>query len=371
MHFAVSLLNFRPGRIGGTETYLRELLAHLPEALAASGQDRVTVVMDRDLDRELPTPGLERAVLDRSGAAVVRARALEAFTPWRDRKASALFEKLAADALLFPQQSIYPRAVPGAVALTVVDVQHLVFPENIARADRLFRRAIYPWSLARADGVISISATTTETLVEYCGMKAADIDTILLGFEGPTLADTAAWAPTGRPFLYFPAVTRPHKNHIQLFETLATLWQRDPGVPELVLSGQKTPYWEVLRKAIERLGIGERVTHVGYVTREQVAGLYRGAEAVLFPTRFEGFGLPVTEAVAAGSRVVCSRLPVFEELGVPERFRIEFSDPDALSAALREPPPFGLEREPFSWAQTADETLGVLRRVAQERFRRP
>lgn len=356
--------------IGGTETYLRELVAHIPEALKESPEDRVTVIMDREAARDLKTPGLGRAVLDRPAAALIRARALEAFTPWRDRRVEKLFAELELDATLFPQQSIYPKRVAGRAVVTVCDLQHLILPENIARADRLFRRMIYPYSLARADRIISISQYTTQTLVEYCGLTEGEIDIVLHGFETPGQVDATPWSPVELPFIYYPAVARPHKNHLTLIESLAVLHQRDSNTPHLVLSGQQTPYWGTIRRRIDELGLTDHVTHVGYVTREQVQGLYLAAQAVVFPTRFEGFGLPITEAVAAGARIICSRLMVFEELGVPDRLRIDFEDPEALANALGEPPPFDLERAPVSWVDAARETLQVLRKATVASRRR-
>lgn len=364
MHFAFNLLNFRPGAIGGTETYLRELLAHFPLALESAPDDRMTVILDREVAADLPTPGLERCVIERDPSSVIRARVLEAFLPWRDLGMEAHFEQLGLDAILFPQQSIYPKGLKTPAVLSVHDVQHLILPENIPLADRIFRRMIYPWSLRRADRIVSNSGFTSKTLVDFCGVSPEQIDTTLLGFDRSEQAMGPAWNPVDRPFVYYPAVTIPHKNHLVLLESLATLRQQDPDFPHLVLTGQHTPYWRTIERRAEELGIEAHVSHLGFVSREQVFGLYQAAEAVLFPTRFEGFGLPVTEAIAAGSKVLCSDLEVFAELGVPKRMRIDFSKPDAIARGLAEPPPFALEREPVSWLDTATQTLSVMREAA-------
>src|SRR5512133_2386622 len=94
MRIAVSLLAFRPGRIGGTETYLRKLLEHLPGEAPA---DTLIAVMDRDLAAELDTPGFERVIVPKSGGRVVAERILEAFTPWRARAVERIFASLRAD----------------------------------------------------------------------------------------------------------------------------------------------------------------------------------------------------------------------------------------------------------------------------------
>lgn len=368
MHFAISLLNFRPGRIGGTETYLRGLIDALPGVL---GDDRVTLILHPEASQALPDNGLSRHLVRRSNRRLLASRLLEAFTPWRDRALEQEIQGLGCDAFLFPQQSIYPKGINGPVALTVVDVQHLVLPQNIAAVDRLFRSAIYPHSMRRAEGIITISQTVSETLTQYCGIPVSELDTVLLGFEANTaLGELPPDLPTSAPYLYFPAVTHPHKNHLLLLSSFADLVRTGQLPHNLILSGQKTPYWKTIEKRIAELSLQERVHHAGYVSSGQVQALYRDAAAVVFPTQFEGFGLPVVEAFAAGTRAIVSEIPVFQELGVPESLRIDFSDAQALCAAVLAPGPFQLQRKPVPWAQTATETLEVLRRIAKGRGRR-
>jgi glycosyltransferase involved in cell wall biosynthesis len=361
MHFALSLLNFRPGRIGGTETYLRALIDKLPEQLNG---DRLTLVLHPEADAAIPDNGLERLVIKRSNSQLLTMRVLESFTPWRDRTLEKCFRDLGADAVFFPQQSIYPKNIEGPTALTVVDVQHLVLPANIATVDQMFRRAIYPRSLDRADAIVTISQTVTDTLAHYCGVEAAEIDTVLLGFESLNDAPEIVSSSQTKPFLYYPAVSHPHKNHLLLLTTFAEIIRREALPHQLILSGQQTPHWKKVQRHIDELGIGDRVQHLGVVEMAKLRALYAEAEAVLFPTAFEGFGLPVVEAFDAGTRAIVSRIPVFQELGVPEELRVDFSNADALVNAISLPGPFKLEREPVSWTDTASQTLDVLRRIA-------
>jgi alpha-1,3-rhamnosyl/mannosyltransferase len=92
-----------------------------------------------------------------------------------------------------------------------------------------------------------------------------------------------------------------------------------------------------------------------------VAQLYHGAEAVVLPSQFEGFGLPVLEAVAFGRRVITSRLAVFDEVGLPAANQIDFTQPDQLLEAMRLPVPTVLTHPPQTWDDCARATLEVLR----------
>jgi glycosyltransferase involved in cell wall biosynthesis len=95
-----------------------------------------------------------------------------------------------------------------------------------------------------------------------------------------------------------------------------------------------------------------------------VLQLIRGAACVVFPSEFEGFGIPVIEAAWLKTKVVTSQLDVFREIGVPEECRIDFSDCDALARTLEDLTPRPLLRTPATWTQCAAQTLDVLREVA-------
>jgi glycosyltransferase involved in cell wall biosynthesis len=365
VRIAVSLLSLRPGRVGGAETYVRALLRHLPEV---AGGDELVAVMDRDLADRLPVPGFRPAVVPRGAGRVVAERILEAYTPWRARAVERVFEEAGADVHLFPQQSIFPADVAGRSVLTAVDVQHLVHPGNFGLFDRTFRPRVYPRSLARAAHVIAISEFTRRMLVERCGVPPAKVTAVPFGIE-PSPAAGGPPAPSGLvagPYLYYPAATWPHKDHRTLLRSFAALRRRGDLEGTLVLTGEQTALWRrELRPLAERLGIGAEVVHLGFVPYAEVRRLMAGAAAVVFPTRFEGFGLPVLEAAQLGARLVTSRLEVFDEIGVPREAQVDFADPDALLAALRRPGPTRLGKVPGTWTDTARQTMAILREVAR------
>jgi len=363
VRLAVSLLAFRPGQVGGAETYVRKLIAELPRVAEAG--DRLVAVLDRELAAVLETPGLERVVVDRSARRIVRERILEAVTPWRARGIERVFAGIGADVLLFPQQSIFPKRVAGRVLLTVVDVQHLYHPENIGLAERLFRAAIYPPALRRAAHVVAISEFTRSTLLERCGMAPSRVTAVPLGYEPRGTVDGPTDRVAGR-YLYYPAATFAHKDHETLIRTFAALRRRGALDEKLVFTGMQTPRWGALERLARELGVGDEVIHLGFLPYAEVRRVFAGAEAVLFPSRYEGFGIPVVEAaVEFRKKVITSRLPVLDEIGVPKERQIDFADPDALLAALRLPGPTVLEREPSTWRECARRTLEIARSVAR------
>jgi glycosyltransferase involved in cell wall biosynthesis len=367
LRFAISLLSLRPGRVGGTESYIRSLLAALPSAL---GSHEAVVVAATDAARAVETPGLGRVEIDVGDAALVARRSAEALTPWRDRALEKAFADLAPDAVLFPQFSVFPKCVAAPAAVTVGDVQHLVAPKNVRLAERVFRRAIYPQSLASARIVMAMSERTRRDLASHAGVDDAKIRVVRPGC--PPMRDRAAPGdsaisgdpPVRGPFLYYPAVTHPHKGHDELLEAFSYLVMA--RVPlRLVFTGQRTRYWKKLETRARRLGLGERVHHLGYVASDVVEWLYANAAAVVFPSRFEGFGLPVVEAASFGARVIASDLAVFDETVFDENgtegvHRIDFRRPEQLQAALASTRRARIADGAWSWDDAARATVAAL-----------
>jgi glycosyltransferase involved in cell wall biosynthesis len=362
LRFAISLLSLRPGRIGGTETYIRSLLAALPGAL---GAHEAVVVAARDAARAIATPGLDRLELDIGDAALLARRSAEALTPWRDRFLENVIADQKPDAVFFPQFSMFPKAVAAPAVVNVGDVQHLVAPRDIRLAERVFRRAIYPRSLATARIVTAVSERTCRDLARYAGVDASKIRVVRHGCPpmrqvgAEDLAAPGGEPPVRGPFLYYPAVTHPHKGHDELLEAFSYLVMA--RVPlRLVFTGQRTRYWKKLEARARRLGLGERVHHLGYVATEVVEWLYANAAAVVFPSRFEGFGLPVVEAASFGARVIASDLDVFDEHGTEGVHRIDFRQPEQLRAALASTRRARIADGAWSWDDAARATVAAL-----------
>ncbi|MEN6404935.1 MAG: glycosyltransferase [Thermoguttaceae bacterium] len=358
----ISLLNFRPGKIGGTETYLRQLVARLPDA---GRRHEIVLLMDRDLASQNVFPGMERAVVDYSARQIFGMRGLEAVGPYRARGVEKVLESLRPDVVLFPQQSIFPKVVEAPCALVVHDLYHLVLPQYLTPMQRMFRQRSYAYAMARADRIIAISQFTKNTILNHYDIAADRIDVVPHGWEFGAFEACEADALPDQKYVYFPAITRPHKNHRTLLESIAALKSKGRFDYQLVLSGIQTAYWKNLQKQIHRLGLDDTVRHLGYVSYQRVRQLYRGAQCVVFPSSFEGFGLPVMEAFEAGKKILVSRLEIFRELGIPSRFQIDFSDPDQLDRALREPGVTLLTKRPWSWNESAAATIAALDRTAR------
>ncbi len=260
---------------------------------------------------------------------------------------------------------MFPKTIECPCVLVVHDLHHVFFPQNLSWIQNAYRRRLYPYSIEHADRIIAISEFTKRTVMQQCGVASTKITVVPHGCQQPGCDSVGPLLGCTGKYVYYSAATLPHKGHAVLFRSVAQLRRQGRFKYRMVLSGVQTPYWKKLRRQIKRLGLEDIVVQLGYLPYRQVWGLYRGAECILFPTSFEGVGLPVLEAAAFRKRVIVSRLEVFEELGVPERFRIDFADPRQLHRALAETGPTVLQRRPSTWRECAGRTMEVLRSTAE------
>ena len=340
MRVGISLLTLVPGVVGGSETYARELV----RALDRVGELDYRVFRPRIVE-DVPGETIRsyRARRTQRGRIVAMAHATVA--PRRIRRDLRLDEL---DAIHFPLTVMLPRVDHPPAAVSLLDIQHVFFPEFFSRAELAYRRVVYGWSLERARKVIAISGHVKATLVERMGIEPERIEVIHLGL------DHALFHPNGaerRPFLLYPANPWPHKNHQRLFEAFLRVRKSRPDV-RLVLTGT----------GLERLRVfPEGVEVRGRVSREELAELYRTASALVFPSLYEGFGQPPLEAMASGTPVVSSRAGSLPEVCGDAALYFEPTSvgemTEAILAVLERPEHLverGLRRAgEFTWDATA------------------
>ena len=358
MRILINLLNFRPGRIGGTETYLRELIAHLPEA--ARGE-QIALLLGSETADEFRSSRLEIVTAPVSNRSIAGWRLAEALlSGCHARSIEKVVAAARPDVVLYPQQSMFPQRVDCRSVVIIHDLYHLTFPQYCSRLQHWFRNRTYPAAVARADRVIAVSDVTKQSVVTNYGCPPEKIAVVRHGIRQLNAEGVAPSQLVAGPYLYYPAVTHPHKNHELLLYTIAGLRAQARFPYRMVFTGARSKQWKHLEQLIEKLSLGDVVQHLGYVAYGAVLELIRGAKALVFPSQCEGFGIPVIEAAMLGCKMITSRLDVFSEIGVPDRYRIDFADLNAFDRALHDLAPAHLLRRPSTWLECARETLDVL-----------
>jgi alpha-1,3-rhamnosyl/mannosyltransferase len=221
---------------------------------------------------------------------------------------------------------MYPSQRGGLRATTVHDLVPLRFPELVERRTRRMHGPKYANAARTCDRVFVNSRFTAGEVVELLGVADERIVVAYPGID-PLFRPDGERAELSGPYVLAVATREPRKNLPALLDAFALLKRREPGLT-LALAGLAG--WE------ERPLEAESVRLLGYVPDEELARLYRGASAFAYPSRFEGFGIPVVEALACGtSAVVSSHRSLDEACGDAAR-RADPDDPEAFAEALEQ-----------------------------------
>jgi glycosyltransferase involved in cell wall biosynthesis len=257
------------------------------------------------------------------------------------------------DALHFPLSVMLPPVDRPPAVTSVLDVQHEFFPEFFPRAEVAYRKVVYLRTVRRSRLVITISEHAAGTIRERLAVPWTKLRPIHLGIDHERFRP----GPEEREdFLLYPARPWPHKNHARLFEALELL----PG-SRLVLTGYDGP-------------VPDGVESLGRVSLDELASLYRRAATLVFPSLYEGFGLPVLEAMARGVPVATSDRASLPEVAGDAALLFDPERPAEIAAAieslLADPAraerlrAAGRERAArFSWRAAAEATLATYRRA--------
>jgi glycosyltransferase involved in cell wall biosynthesis len=249
----------------------------------------------------------------------------------------------------------------GPAVVTVHDISFERHPELMATRDRALFRALVPRSARRAERVITGSEWTKRDLLEIYGLPEEKVVVTRYGID-PTFGPHGGRADQPGYILLVGAI-QPRKDPLTALEALSRL---DSGL-RLVFAGPEKQGGDEVRGTIARLGLERRVDLLGHVEKPRLAELYRGAACLVFPSRYEGFGLPVVEAMACGTPVVATSAGSIPEVAGGAAVLVEPGDPATLAAGIERAlaerenlAAAGLARaKDFSWLQTARETLGV------------
>ena len=355
----VNALYLIPGGVGGTEIYLRCLLAALAEVDAVNqyaiytnletGADLVPATASNFLVTPLP----------------VRASSRPARIFYEQFQLPGRVRRDRIDVLLNPGFTA-PAFSPCPQVTVIHDLQHKRHPEYFRWFDLPFWRLLVWAAVRRSQRLIAVSEATRADLLTYYNVPADQVTVVEHGVDDRFFA-LARERTRVEPFLLCVSTLHPHKNIERLVRVFARLLARHPDL-RLVLAGMKGLQTSPVEALISSLGLTAKVELTGWIPREQLYDYFRRAAAFVYPSTFEGFGMPVVEALAAEVPLACSDIEPLRSIVRGAAWLFNPEDEAGMERAIErlltgEPPGGPNPAREYSWNTAAQATLRALRSV--------
>lgn len=286
-----------------------------------------------------------------------------------------------ADVAFFPHYDAPAFALPKRSVVTVHDLTHFKVPGGFPAWQRLPAEILLRRSVAAAARVVTVSQAARQDIIERFPWATDKIDVVPNGvspfFRERGGSDSAGQqVHRGAPYLLCVGNRKPHKNLIAAVETLALVRRARPEMI-LILVGQAYDRYSEIRRKIQVLGLNNAVVELAVVDDEILRGLYGGCEVLLFPSLYEGFGLPILEAMACGAPVVASNRASIPEVAGDAALLVDPHDYAGMAAAVHrltadsgfrhEMVRRGHERAAaFPWNSAAARTVDILHETAAQ-----
>jgi glycosyltransferase involved in cell wall biosynthesis len=378
MRIGINTLFLVPGDVGGTEVYLRQTLRAM---LGQLGQDRLVLFTNRENHSlfqkdmsghpqvdlyPLPCPAARRPL---------RIVMEQILLPYAVRKAQV--------EVLWSPGYTAPACCPVPQAVTVCDLQYKSHPEDMSWIERITLDILVRTACRRCQAILSISEFSRQELLRHGFASADKVHAVLLGVS-PQEESTSEKRKTlvehlglRSPFLLCVAHTYPHKKVDTLIAAFALLQQQIPH--DLVLVGKGRRGEESVQKSLQQLEQPQRVHRLQGLSGEEMQALYQQAALFILPSHYEGFGLPVIEALAAGLPVLTTTKASLPEVGGAAALYVDQAEAHSLANTIQDilnlSPKARWTRiqegqdwaKNFTWERTARQTLAVLRNLQQEK----
>ncbi len=328
MHIGVNVLWLRPGQVGGTESYarrvLRSLAQHEPELRlhlygTAAAIDAVRPpgsTVEEYITAATTLPPRKRLVVERTWLRSVVGKPLD---------------------LLHHPGGTVPFRNDTPAMVTIHDLQPLDDPSNFSATKRLFLAKAIPAAVERASVVCTPSDWVRNEIIERFSADPDRVVTVSAFAETRDLAQDTEPSPRlahilkKGPVLFYPAMTLRHKNHAMLFEAFGIASQRDPSLQLVCVGAVGRDHDDLV--ALARAS-SPAIHMLGHVSREDLDSLFLRSEALVFPSSFEGFGLPVIEAQHAELPVITSNTTALAEVAGDSAIQLDPHDVEAWADAI-------------------------------------
>ncbi|HOW97359.1 MAG TPA: glycosyltransferase family 1 protein [Kiritimatiellia bacterium] len=317
-------------RVGGVTTFLENVIPLLPRLDPANRY----VIYHHSARHGGAFPGAEEHRLRGPG------------TLWQENVALPLALRRRPVDVLLCAKNFVPAFLPRGVKTVAIVYDLLYYPVRGASIDEykpldvLAFRALFPRGLRRADRIIAISESTRRDLLDLFPLDPARVRAVPLGVSPPApglLAEEALRSVRSRygldrPYFFYCGSLSPRKNAVRTLEAFARIRDRVPH--NFVVTAGKSWKDRAVFRAVERLGLRDRFRRLGAVPAADLPALYRAADAFVYVSLYEGFGLPILEAMSCGCPVLTSRASAMPEAAGDAALLVDPADVGAIAEGL-------------------------------------
>lgn len=285
-----------------------------------------------------------------------------------------------APTVFFSPTHYTPRFNPSPLVVTIHDLAYFYFSNEFLKKDLYKLKNWTKESVDKAAAIIAVSDSTKQDVNKWYGTPLDKVIRIYNGFsqyKGTKSPDSyKKYGLKRHKYLLYVGTLQPRKNVTAIIHALKALETQFPDL-QLALVGRRGWLFEGILKTIRELGLSEKVKELGYVPNEDLSGLYKNSACLVLPSFYEGFGIPVLEALSQGAPVVTSNTSSLPEVGGDACLYVDPNDTMQLATAIeRLMTDEGLRKDlhtkglaqvkKFSWDTCATETLEVLKKIAYE-----
>lgn len=371
MKLGINALSLFPGKVGGAEQYLRNIVAKLNE------YEDIEVYLFLNNSAHLTFDASERLKLITIDLSYNHHAQLNGY-----------IQLYQIDVWFCPFFHLIPPVCGIPNVTTIFDIQQDYFPENFDKTVLKERKRLTMETVKNTDLILTISEYSKQTLMETYDLSADQIKVTYLdadaSFRLPINESTLEEIRKTLPpeFILFPANMWPHKNHAALIKGYMLAKKKYGLSLKLVFTGAQERETEQIENLISEYQLREDVVYLGYLPQDDMRYVYRCATMLAFPSKFEGFGIPLVEAMAAQVPIICSTSSCVPEIVGDAAVLFDANSPEEIADAIYRVYSDGALRESliakgiqrrkdFSWDKCARETVDYLRAMYKPREKQP
>lgn len=299
MRIGVEIKAFKNGRTG-IARYLRMLLDRLQKI---DTENEYLLFTCTPVKYDITNPKWEMVVVPTRFPGVV----------WQQITLPGILRNEKIDLLWSPEQ-ICPVRFNGPIITTVHDFAAVRFPETCQRSNRYIQKYLFPATIEKSACLIPVSDYIGKELLDFYPKRTRGKKVVTITNASPDWKpQSSEMASTDEPFLFFAGNQEPRKNLIRLIEALELLGEKGTAL-NLHIAGPQGWRNAALHRKVATSPVKEHIRLLGYISEDELKKQYRRCTAVIYPSLYEGFGLPVLEAFAMGARVITSKGSVMEDI---------------------------------------------------------